>query len=158
MMEKITLVLNGIHRELNVSVDELLVDCLRRHGLTGVKKSCGEGTCGCCTVLLDGKPVNSCLVLAIRTDGHELTTIEGLGTPSKPHPLQEAYAEHGAVQCGFCSPGSILSASALLAETLTPTEEEIIQALEGNLCRCTGYKKKIEAVKAAADKMRGGPS
>lgn len=157
-MTKITLILNGLPHELTVTADELLVDCLRRHGLTGVKKSCGEGTCGCCTVLLDGQPVNSCLILAIRTDGHELTTIEGLGTPAKPHPLQTAYAEHGAVQCGFCSPGSILSASALLARTDAPSEEEIIQALEGNLCRCTGYKKKIDAVKAAAEQIRGEQS
>lgn len=151
----ITIHLNGVNREVATTPGELLSDLLRRIGLTGVKKGCGEGTCGSCTILLNGRPVNSCLILAARVDGHAVTTIEGLANPDQPHPLQESYVKHGAVQCGFCTPGSILAASALLAENPHPDVETIKRALDGNLCRCTGFKKKIDAVLDAAAAMSG---
>lgn len=133
-----------------------LVDVLRTLGYTGVKYGCGSGECGACVVLLDGEPVNSCLVLAPRAEGKAITTIEGLGSVSRPHPLQEAFADAGAVQCGFCTPGMILSAYALLCHNPTPTREEVAHALDGNLCRCTGYVKIIDAVLAAARAMAQG--
>jgi carbon-monoxide dehydrogenase small subunit len=124
--------------------------------LRGVKFGCGEGDCGACTVLLDGQPVNSCLVLAARVDGRQITTIEGLGTVRDPHPLQRAYSEEGAVQCGYCIPGSILSSHALLESEPQPSEGEILRALDGNLCRCTGYVKKLTAIQRAARELGEG--
>jgi carbon-monoxide dehydrogenase small subunit len=118
--------------------------------LTGTKEGCGVGECGACTVLLDGNPVNSCLVLAPRIDGHEVTTIEGIGTPEHLHPLQQSFIEHGAVQCGFCTPGMILSGVALLRRNPSPSREEIRAAIVGNLCRCTGYQHIVDAIEAAA--------
>ena len=149
-------VLNGARRTLEVEPGEMLLDVLRRAGCTGVKFGCGEGDCGACSVLLDGEPVNSCLVLAARVDGHCVTTIEGLGSVHAPHPLQRAFAEEGAVQCGYCIPGSILSASALLARNPQPADAEILHALDGNLCRCTGYVKKLVAVRRVAEELREG--
>jgi carbon-monoxide dehydrogenase small subunit len=143
-------IINGAVRAIDVEPGELLIDTLRRLGLRGVKLGCGEGDCGTCTILLDGEPMLSCLLLSARTDGHEVTTIEGLGSVHNPHPLQQAYAEEGAVQCGFCIPGSILSSASLLSHNPDPSDAEICQALDGNLCRCTGYVKKVVAVKAAA--------
>jgi aerobic-type carbon monoxide dehydrogenase small subunit (CoxS/CutS family) len=147
-------VLNGEPRHDTVPAGESLLDMLRRLGLYGTKNGCGSGDCGSCTVLLDGRPVPSCLVLAARAAGHEITTIEGLGTVDRPHPLQQAFAATGAVQCGYCIPGSILSSAALLAEVPAPTEAQIRRAMDGNLCRCTGYVKKVEAVERAAEAMR----
>jgi len=132
-----------------------LLDFLRDEiGLKGTKKGCDSGQCGACTIIMDGKTINACLVLAIQADGKEILTIEGLSSGGRLHPLQETFVEEGAVQCGFCVPGMILSAKALLDEKKDPSEEEIREALSGNLCRCTGYVKIIKAVQRAAALMR----
>ncbi len=151
---EIALKVNGERRELSVRNGEFLLDALRRHGWKGVKKGCDTGDCGSCTVILNGKPVLGCLVPAVAAHGGELTTIEGLGSVRSPHPLQEAFVEAGAVQCGFCIPGMILSSKHLLDNNPSPTEAEIRKALDGNLCRCTGYVQQVEAVKNAAKKMK----
>jgi aerobic carbon-monoxide dehydrogenase small subunit len=154
-MPAIQVEINGILRKGFVEPTLMLVDFLRDHlGLTGTKKSCDSGNCGACTVLLDGKAVNSCLILAVETDGHSITTIEGLQKDGKLHPLQEAFIEFGAIQCGFCSPAMILTAKALLDQTPYPSEDQIRTALAGNLCRCTGYLKIIEAIKSVSERMR----
>ena len=152
MLEReIQLHVNGQSFKIVVKPQDLLVDVLRDQlGLTGTKKGCGTGECGACTVLIDGRPVNSCLVIAVRAQNKEILTIEGLGTPEQLHPLQQAFIENAAVQCGFCAPGMLLSAKALLDKNQFPTEREIRQAISGNLCRCTGYAKIVKAVKAAA--------
>jgi carbon-monoxide dehydrogenase small subunit len=135
---------------MEVRPGETLLHVLReRLRLTGTKEGCGKGECGACTVLLDGKPVNSCLVLAFEVDGREVVTIEGLGR-GELHPLQRAFVEHGAVQCGFCTPGLILAAKALLDEDPDPDEAAIRRGIAGNLCRCTGYVKVVDAIRAAA--------
>lgn len=146
--KKIKLNVNGRGVAVMVKPTETLVDVLRdKLDLTGTKKACGLGDCGACTVLMDGKAVNSCLILAMDAQGHEITTIEGLEKKDGTlHPLQEAFLESGAVQCGFCTSGMILSAKALLDENPSPTEEEVRRALAGNLCRCTGYAKIVQAV------------
>ena len=134
---------------------QTLLDTLRYDlGLTGTKEGCGDGNCGSCTVLLDGQAVNSCLVLAIEADGHEITTIEGLCQGGKLHPLQQAFIDEGAVQCGFCTPGMILTAKALLDSNPHPTEVEVRLAITGNLCRCTGYDKIVRAILKAAMAQR----
>jgi carbon-monoxide dehydrogenase small subunit len=133
-----------------------LLELIRDHlHLTGTKEGCGTGDCGACTVLLDNKPVNSCLVLAIEADGKEILTIEGLAKNGKLHPLQEAFIEHGAVQCGFCTSGLILTAKAFLDEKPSPSEEDVKRAISGNLCRCTGYARIIEAILAASVRKIG---
>jgi aerobic carbon-monoxide dehydrogenase small subunit len=142
---------NGKDYNLAVEPNKTLVDLLRYDlGLTGTKKGCGTGECGSCTVILNGKPVNSCLVLAIQANGAEIVTIEGLKPPQGLHPLQQAFVDKGAIQCGFCTPGMILSASSLLQKNPNPTEAEIRTALSGNLCRCTGYQKIVEAVQSVS--------
>jgi carbon-monoxide dehydrogenase small subunit len=144
--------INGKDHALEVEPHRSLLDVLREElGLTGTKKGCNAGDCGACTVLLDGTPVNSCLVLAVQADGQEVTTIEGVDDDGKLHPLQEAFIEYGAVQCGFCTPGMVLSSLALLRETPRPTRAEIQEALSGNLCRCTGYIQLIEGIQSVAD-------
>jgi carbon-monoxide dehydrogenase small subunit len=149
MKTLINLKVNGKNHELAVDANQTLVDLLRYDlGLTGTKKGCGTGECGSCTVILNGKPVNSCLVLAIQANGAEILTIEGLKPPQGLHPLQQAFVEKGAIQCGFCTPGMILSANNLLQRNPNPTEAEIRTALSGNLCRCTGYQKIVEAVQS----------
>jgi len=156
---KIHITLNGSPRDLEIAPAELLFDALRRIGVTGVKRGCGTGVCGACTVLLDGRPVVSCQLFAAKADGRSVTTIEGLEGPAgEPHPLQRAFVEAGAVQCGFCIPGMILSAAALLASLdREPTDDEVKEALAGNVCRCTGYVRQIEAVRAAArELLKGG--
>ncbi|MCX7779673.1 MAG: (2Fe-2S)-binding protein [Negativicutes bacterium] len=148
---KIQFVLNGETRQVEVEPDLLLIDLLReRLGLTGTKVGCGEGDCGACTVLLNGKNVNSCLLLAARVNGCEVVTVEGLGSYDKLHPLQEAFIAEGAVQCGFCTPGMLLSAKSLLDVNARPTREEIARHIAGNLCRCTGYTKIINAIEKVA--------
>ena len=145
---KIQVTINNHMESLDVQPGDRLIDVLRGNGFISVKEGCGDGNCGSCVILLDGKPVNSCLIIAPRVDGREITTVEGIGTPDNPHPIQVAYADHGAVQCGFCTPGSILSTYALLQETPIPSEDEIKRALDGNACRCTGYVKKLAAVES----------
>ncbi|MEW6673035.1 MAG: (2Fe-2S)-binding protein [Thermodesulfobacteriota bacterium] len=148
--------LNGETTTVEIEADDRLIDVLRdRLLLTGTKKGCGEGECGTCTVLLNGIPVNSCLLPAMKVHGKAVTTIEGLARGEVLHPLQESFLEAGAVQCGFCTPGMILSAKALLDHKKNPTDEEIKLALSGNICRCTGYVQIIEAVKLAAAKLNG---
>jgi len=148
---RVSLTVNGEAREADVPSAAALVDLLRDHlGLTGTKVGCGHGECGACTVLLDGEPVNSCLVFAAQCEGREVTTIEGLARDGELDRIQSAFVETGAVQCGFCTPGMIMSAAALLAANPTPTREEIAEALAGNLCRCTGYVKIVDAVELAA--------
>jgi carbon-monoxide dehydrogenase small subunit len=142
---------NGQTREVSAQPGERLLDVLRtRLGLTGAKEGCGTGQCGACTVLMDGRAVTSCLMLVADAVGHEITTIEGLAPPGRLHPLQEAFLKHGAVQCGFCTPGMLLTAKALLEHNPDPTDEEIRAALAGNLCRCTGYRKIVDAIRAVA--------
>jgi len=149
----IKLYLNGKPEEATVAANMLLVSLIRDYfGLTGTKIGCGTGECGACTALLDGKPVNSCLMLACQADGHSITTIEGLSPDGKPTKLQEALVEEGGVQCGFCTPGVVMSATALLRANPHPTEEEIKTAISGNLCRCTGYTRIIQAIKKASEK------
>jgi carbon-monoxide dehydrogenase small subunit len=151
----ICVTVNGRDRRLDVAPNETLLDLLReRLALTGTKKSCGEGECGACTVLMDGRAVNSCLVLAVEADGCEVLTIEGLAEGDELHPLQEAFLSAGAVQCGFCTPGMIMSVLGLLMENPDPTPDDVKKALCGNLCRCTGYVPIIAAVQNAAEKMR----
>jgi aerobic-type carbon monoxide dehydrogenase small subunit (CoxS/CutS family) len=148
--------LNGKTCRLDVEPNTLLKDMLRLDlGMTGTKETCGEGICGACTVLVDGMPVRSCLVLAVQVGKHSVETIEGVGTAQQLHPLQEAFLKHGAFQCGFCTPGLIMTAKALLAANPDPSEAEIRDAIRGNLCRCTGYVKIVEAIQAAAAVMRG---
>jgi carbon-monoxide dehydrogenase small subunit len=153
----ITLNVNGREHELATVPMRTLAEVLREDlDLTGVKQGCGEGECGTCTVLLDGRPVNSCLVLAVEAAGRQVTTIEGLARGPRLHPLQRAFIEQGAIQCGFCTPGMILAAKALLDGNPRPTRTEIREALAGNLCRCTGYQKIVEAVGAAAEGATDG--
>jgi aerobic carbon-monoxide dehydrogenase small subunit len=147
--------LNGRSQEIEVEPHELLLDVVRdRLGLTGAKRSCDVQVCGACTVLVDGRPVSACTTLAFEIRGRSVLTIEGLAANGKLHPLQEAFIEHGGFQCGFCTPGMILAAKALLDEIPDPTIEELKHFMHGNLCRCTGYKKIIESIMAAAKKMR----
>jgi carbon-monoxide dehydrogenase small subunit len=149
MKKLISLTINGKEQEVAVAPNETLTDMLRtRLGLTGTKKGCEVGDCGSCTVILDGKPVNSCLVLAVQAAGRTVETIEGLETEQGLHPLQDAFVEKGAIQCGFCSPGMLLSGKSLLEKNPNPTEVEIRGAISGNLCRCTGYQKIVEAIQS----------
>jgi len=154
---RITFVLNGEERHVVCLPDRRVVDLLREDfGLTGTKEACGTGECGACTILVDGETRLSCLMLAAQLEGRSVTTIEGLGAEGCLHPLQEAFVQCGAVQCGYCSPGMILTALALIKENPAPTREEIRKALSGNLCRCTGYQKIVDAVEEAARVTRGG--
>jgi len=149
MKQIIELKVNGNRYDVMVSPQDLLADVLRKKlGLTGTKKGCGEGDCGTCTVIVDGSPLLSCITLAMACQGKEIVTIEGLETDGQLHPLQQAFVDHGAVQCGFCTPGMILSAKALLDKNPNPSREQIKRGLSGNLCRCTGYTKIVEAVEA----------
>lgn len=152
MKELIALNINNQVYEIPVHSRDLLIDVIRKKvGLTGTKKGCNQGDCGACTVLIEGKPVLSCLTLAVACRGKKITTIEGLaGAEGTLHPVQQAFVDHGAVQCGFCSPGMILTAKALLDRNPDPDEREIKQNIAGNICRCTGYKKIVEAIAAAA--------
>ena len=158
-MEKtrIRLRVNGEEREALAPVHHTLLEVLREElGLTGTKHGCELGECGTCTVLLDGRPVLSCLTLPVECEGREVTTVEGVARDGVLHPLQQAFAELGAAQCGYCTPGFLLVAQALLEENPRPTRQEIAEALAGNLCRCTGYLKIFEAVELAAARMDSG--
>jgi len=157
-MIRLAFSLNGQPVQLRTDEDKRLVDLLRRDlGLTGAKEACGAGECGACTVLIDGEPRLSCLTLAAQAEGREVTTIEGLAPSGELHPVQRAFVETGAVQCGFCTPGMALSAAAFLTCNPSPTARETRQALAGNLCRCTGYQKIVEAVLAAAAALEAKP-
>ncbi len=154
---KIDFKVNGRDYSLEVREDMRLLDFLREElKLTGTKEGCGEGECGACTVIIDGKAVNSCLVLVPEIDGREVITVEGLERDGRLHPLQESFIEKGAVQCGFCTPGMLMSAKALLDGNADPSDKEIMEAIEGNLCRCTGYYKIVQAIRDAAGKLRNG--
>ena len=153
-MIAVTININGRDRDLKVGPGEYLLDALRREGYKGVKKGCDNGDCGTCTVLLDGKPVLACMMFAAQAHGRRLLTIEGLGTPDRPHPIQQAFVEAGAVQCGFCIPGMVLATKALLDVNPDPDEKAVRRALDGNLCRCTGYVKQVEAALSAAKKLQ----
>lgn len=155
MLVDITCTINGRERNLAVEATELLVDTLRlRLGLTGTKKACGTGDCGACTVIVDGEAVRSCILLTASMHGKSITTIEGLGDVSHLHPIQQAFIDAGAVQCGYCTPGMILTAKALLDRQPHPTPEQIREAISGNLCRCTGYVKIEAAIRRAAERSR----
>ena len=154
-MTDVTMIVNGQVRGASVTPETTLLQLLREHfNLTGAKLGCDVGDCGACTVIVDGQAVNSCLMLAGQADGRQLLTIEGLASKVRLHPIQKAFENNGALQCGFCGPGVLLSAKALLDENLNPSTQEIRDALSGNLCRCTGYTKMIEAVQDAARLLR----
>jgi carbon-monoxide dehydrogenase small subunit len=153
----ITLTVNGRKHQVALPPNVTLLRALREYlHYTDVKNGCEKGDCGACTVILNGKAVNSCLVLAWQADGGEVLTVSGLGTTNHPHPIQEAFADTGAAQCGFCTPGMVLSAKALLDENPQPTEEEIREAISGNLCRCTGYTPIVRAIQVAAERLAEG--
>jgi carbon-monoxide dehydrogenase small subunit len=147
MKKEITLKVNGNDYKMTVDTRMTLIEAIRDEiGLTGTKEGCSVGECGTCTVLMDGKPIYSCIMLAVEAEGKEILTIEGLADSDDLHPIQKSFIDHGAVQCGFCTPGMILTAKALLDENPNPTEEDVRKAISGNLCRCTGYSKIIEAI------------
>ena len=152
---QITVTINGTRHERSVEPRLLLSDFLRHDlGLTGTHVGCEHGVCGACTVLFDGQPVRSCLMFAVQADGHEVTTVEALGTPDELHPLQEAFMEAHGAQCGYCTPGILMTMIPFLEEHTDPDDEEIREALAGNLCRCTGYQHIVDAVRLAAEKAR----
>ena len=151
-MKDIRFTVNNKPYEISVQPSQTLLNVIREDlGLTGTKEGCGLGECGACTVIMNGKTVNSCLVLAVEADGKEITTIEGLADGDKLHPVQQAFVDEGGLQCGFCTPGMIMSAKALLDENPSPTDDEIKRGIAGNLCRCTGYTKIIQSVKTASN-------
>ena len=152
MKQTITLTVNGDEYHVAVDHRRTLLEVLRDElHFTGTKKNCNEGECGACTVIMDGKAVNSCLILAVQANGKKVETIEGLAKGGKLHPLQESFVKHGGLQCGFCTPGMIMSVKALLDKNPKPTDDEIKTAIAGNLCRCTGYVKILESIKAVVD-------
>lgn len=156
MQQIIELTVNGETYSIETEPRRTLLEVLRENlGLTGAKEGCGKGDCGHCTVLIDGNPVYSCLTLAVEMEGKDIVTIEGLAEGEKLHPIQQAFVDYGAIQCGFCTPGMILSAKGLLDKNPNPTEAEIKEAISGNLCRCTGYVKIIESIKEALIKIGG---
>ncbi len=152
---ELTITVNGTRYQRRVEPRMLLSDFLRHDlGLTGTHVGCEHGVCGACSVLMDGQPIRSCLIFAVQAHEHEITTVEGLGTRDNLHPIQEAFQEAHGLQCGFCTPGILTTVKAFLEQNPNPSEEEIREALSGNLCRCTGYQHIIEAVQLAAEKMR----
>ncbi len=153
--KKIDVTVNGVKYEREVNVRTLLSDFIRQElGLTGTHVGCEQGVCGACTILLDGEAVRSCLTLAVQATGRSVTTIEGLGSPEQLHPIQEAFREKHGLQCGFCTPGFVITVSAYLAENPNPSEHEIREAISGNICRCTGYQNIVDSVIEAAQKMK----
>jgi carbon-monoxide dehydrogenase small subunit len=156
MKKQLDLLVNGDHYHLLVDPHVSLLDVLRNNlGLTGTKEGCGDGECGACTVMVNGDPVNSCLMLAVQAQGKEITTIEGLAANGELDPVQKAFISHGAIQCGYCTPGMIMMAKSILDKNPDPSEEEIRSRLIGNLCRCTGYEKIVEAVRSLARSDEG---
>lgn len=154
-MYKVNFTLNGRKVSLEVSPEETLLSVVRnKFNLTGAKEGCGQGECGACTMIVNGRPMTTCLILAIEAEGYEITTVEGLSTEDELDVIQEEFITHGALQCGYCTPGMIMSAKGLLMENTDPTEEDVVKALSGNLCRCTGYKKIVEATLAAAKRYQ----
>jgi carbon-monoxide dehydrogenase small subunit len=153
---KLSLTLNGKATETDITAGETLIGVLRRLHCYSVKRGCEDGNCGTCVVEVDGEAINACLLLAAQAGGRSVLTCEGLGTPTNPHPIQSEYVHAAAVQCGFCTPGLIMSTHALLEQTPNPTDDEIKIALDNNLCRCTGYTKILDAVRNAAKSMAGG--
>lgn len=151
----INIELNGEAQQFDPAKTDSLLDLLRNHGYTGAKRGCDTGACGFCTVIVDGEPQNSCVLPAAKADGATIETIEGLGSQSDLHPIQEAFVDNTALQCGFCIPGMIMRSKALLAENPDPSESEVREGLSENLCRCTGYKKIVESVLDAAERMDG---
>ncbi len=147
---------NGKSVRWHLNAHEFLTELLRRHGLIGTKRGCESGDCGACTILLDGREVNSCIVLAAQASGHDIVTVEGLAEAGKAGDVQQAYVDAGAVQCGFCTPGMVVATHALLETTPAPTRQDAKEALAGHLCRCTGYVKPIDAVLLAADRRPAG--
>lgn len=155
MKKVIKINVNGEDYEAEVSVHKTLLEFIRENlGLIGTKKGCDNGDCGSCTVLLNGKPVNSCIVLAVEADGEKVLTIEGLAKGDKLHPIQEAFIESGAIQCGYCTPGMVMAAKGLLDENPDPTEKEIRESIVGHLCRCTGYDQIVRAVRMSANHLK----
>jgi len=158
MKQRIEFEVNGKTREVLVEPSKTLLEVLREElGLTGAKMGCDDGNCGACTVIVEGQAIKSCLMLAPQARGKKILTIEGLGSEENPHPLQQAFIDHFAVQCGFCTPGMILAAKALLDENPEATEMDIRENLHGNICRCTGYVKIVEAIEGARDVLAKGP-
>ncbi len=155
-MKQITFTLNGRKRQWDIAPDETLIDLLRRQGLTGTKRGCDTGMCGSCAVIIDGRAVNACIYYAFQVDGRTVETIEGVGDFDRPHPLQTALADAGAVQCGFCTPGFIMTAKALLDRKPNAEDADFRQHLDGNLCRCTGYVKIEQAIRSCSTAAEGG--
>jgi len=154
MKQLMRFTINGEIYEDEIDVRRTLLEALRENfGLNGTKRACNEGECGVCTVLLDGKPVASCLLLAVEAQNKEIETVEGVAEEDELHPLQQAFIDHGAFQCGFCTPGMLMTAKGFLAENPKPTDDEVRHGIAGNLCRCTGYTKYVEAILDAAEKM-----
>lgn len=154
---KVTLKVNGVERESYVKPGDTLMDLIRDElGITGTKSACDRGDCGACTVIMNGKAVKSCITPALQVDGAEITTVEGLSIDGKLHPLQEEFIDLAAVQCGFCTPGLLMASKAFLDENSDPTEEEVREAIAGNICRCTGYAKPVKAILSAAKRLNGG--
>jgi aerobic-type carbon monoxide dehydrogenase small subunit (CoxS/CutS family) len=152
--DALTVTIDGTPRVLPIRPDDNLLDLLRREGVTSVKRGCGEGYCGACAILVDGRLLNACRLLAPQVEGCTITTAAGIGTVFHPHPIQRALVEEGAVQCGFCTPGWVVATKSLLDDIPNPTYEEICAAMDGNLCRCTGYVKPLAAIERAADSLR----
>jgi len=157
-MMRFTAQINGKPVTWDIPEGEFLTETLRRHGLIGTKRGCESGDCGACAVLLDGREVNSCVLLAAQASGHEIVTIEGIGNARAPHPIQEAFVDAGAVQCGYCTPGMVIATHALLAYNPRPTRDDARAALAGHLCRCTGYVKCLDAVELAAERVSAAPA
>lgn len=153
---RVLMIVNAVERSFDIEPGDVLLDVLRREGYLEVKGSCHTGDCGACTVLLDGRPIASCLTLAAKADGCTVTTVRGIGDQNHPHALQGAFVRNGAAQCGYCIPGAVTSAKALLDENPNPTEEEIRLAMDSNYCRCTGYEQQVEAVLDAARQLQKG--
>src|SRR3989339_908897 len=151
---EVILNINGEDKKIEIDPGEMLIDTLRNNGYYGPKRACSSGDCGSCTIILDGEAVNSCMIFSASASGKRIETVEGLGTVSNPHPLQKNFVDEGAVQCGYCIPGMLMSSKALLDKNNNPTKEEVKEALSGNLCRCTGYVKQIDAVMNAAAEIR----